>query len=175
MPRPICCRSSSASAKPARLWSRATTCRSSRPPARPAWAAVAPKLAARFARAILELGGNNAMIVAPSADLEMALRAIVFSAVGTAGQRCTSLRRLIVHEDIYDRLLPRLIAAYEGLPIGDPLAQGVLVGPLIDKPAFEGMDRALAQAKADRGKVHGGGRALGERYPHAHYVHPAIV
>ncbi|HKF63046.1 MAG TPA: aldehyde dehydrogenase family protein, partial [Dongiaceae bacterium] len=137
--------------------------------------AVAPKLAARFARAILELGGNNAMIVAPSADLEMALRAIVFSAVGTAGQRCTSLRRLIVHEEIYDRLLPRLIAAYEGLPIGDPLAQGVLVGPLIDKPAFEGMDRALAQAKGDGGKVHGGGRALGERYPHAHYVHPAIV
>jgi len=137
--------------------------------------AVAPKLAARFARAILELGGNNAMIVAPSADLEMALRAIVFSAVGTAGQRCTSLRRLILHEEIYDRLLPRLIAAYEGLPIGDPLAQGVLVGPLIDKAAFEGMGRALAQAKADRGKVHGGGRALAERYPQAHYVHPAIV
>ncbi|HEX7200321.1 MAG TPA: aldehyde dehydrogenase family protein, partial [Dongiaceae bacterium] len=137
--------------------------------------AVAPKLAARFARAILELGGNNAMIVAPSADLEMALRAIVFSAVGTAGQRCTSLRRLIVHEEVYDRLLPRLFAAYEGLPIGDPLAQGVLVGPLIDKGAFEGMDRAIAQAKEDGGKIHGGGRALGERYPHAHYVHPAIV
>ena len=137
--------------------------------------AVGPKVAARFGRSILELGGNNAMVVAPSADMEMALRAIVFSAVGTAGQRCTSLRRLVVHEEIYDRLLPRLIAAYEGLPIGDPLAQGVLVGPLIDKPAFEGMGRALAQAKADGGKVHGGGRALGERYPHAHYVHPAIV
>jgi NAD-dependent aldehyde dehydrogenases len=82
--------------------------------------AVAPKLAARFARAILELGGNNAMIVAPSADLEMALRAIVFSAVGTAGQRCTSLRRLIVQEQVYDKLIPRLIAAYQGLPIGDP-------------------------------------------------------
>ena len=85
--------------------------------------AVAPKLAARFARAILELGGNNGMIVAPSADLELALRAIVFSAVGTAGQRCTSLRRLIVQEQVYDRLIPRLIAAYQGLPIGDPLAQ----------------------------------------------------
>jgi aldehyde dehydrogenase (NAD+) len=137
--------------------------------------AVAPKLAARFARAILELGGNNAMIVAPSADLEMALRAIVFSAVGTAGQRCTSLRRLIVHEEIYDRLLPRLIAAYEGLPIGDPLAPGVLVGPLIDKAAFEGMARALKQAAADGARVHGGGRALAGRYPDAHYVHPAIA
>ena len=83
--------------------------------------AVAPKLAARFGQCILELGGNNAMIVAPSADLDMALRAIVFSAVGTAGQRCTSLRRLIVHEQVYDKLIPRLIAAYQGLPIGDPL------------------------------------------------------
>jgi aldehyde dehydrogenase (NAD+) len=137
--------------------------------------AVAPKLAARFARAILELGGNNAMIVAPSADLEMALRAIVFSAVGTAGQRCTSLRRLIVQEQIYDRLIPRLIAAYQGLPIGDPLAQGVLVGPLIDGAAFDSMTRALERAKADGGKIHGGGRALADRFPKAHYVHPAIV
>ena len=137
--------------------------------------AVAPKLAARFARAILELGGNNAMIVAPSADLEMALRAIVFSAVGTAGQRCTSLRRLIVQEQVYDKLIPRLISAYQGLPIGDPLAQGVLVGPLIDGAAFESMTRALARAKADGGKVHGGGRALADRFPQAHYVHPAIV
>jgi aldehyde dehydrogenase (NAD+) len=137
--------------------------------------AVAPKLAARLARAILELGGNNAMIVAPSADLEMALRAIVFSAVGTAGQRCTSLRRLIIQEQVYDKLIPRLISAYQGLPIGDPLAQGVLVGPLIDGTAFESMTRALARAKADGGKVHGGGRALADRFPQAHYVHPAIV
>ncbi|MFI5019833.1 MAG: aldehyde dehydrogenase family protein, partial [Dongiales bacterium] len=137
--------------------------------------AVAPKLAARFARAILELGGNNAMIVAPSADLEMALRAIVFSAVGTAGQRCTSLRRRIIQEQVYDKLIPRLISAYQGLPIGDPLAQGVLVGPLIDGTAFESMTRALARAKADGGKVHGGSRALADRFPQAHYVHPAIV
>jgi aldehyde dehydrogenase (NAD+) len=137
--------------------------------------AVAPKLAARFARAILELGGNNAMIVAPSADLEMALRAIVFSAVGTAGQRCTSLRRLIVQDQVYDKLIPRLVTAYQGLPIGDPLTQGVLVGPLIDGTAFDSMTRALARAKADGGKVHGGGRALANRFPEAHYVHPAIV
>jgi len=137
--------------------------------------AVAPKVAQRFGRLILELGGNNAMIVAPSADLEMALRAIVFSAVGTAGQRCTSLRRLIVHEDVYDRLVPRLISTYEGLPIGDPLEKGTLVGPLIDGAAFEGMERALARAKEEGGTVHGGGRALADDYPKAHYVHPAIV
>ena len=105
--------------------------------------AVAQKLAERFGRCILELGGNNAMIVAPSADLEMALRAIVFSAVGTAGQRCTTLRRLIVHDDIYDQLIPRLKAAYDGLPIGDALADGILVGPLIDGGAYAGMERAL--------------------------------
>jgi aldehyde dehydrogenase (NAD+) len=137
--------------------------------------AVGAKVAERFGRCILELGGNNAMIVAPSADLEMALRAIVFSAVGTAGQRCTSLRRLIVHEDVYDRLLPPLIAAYEGLPMGDPLAEGVIVGPLIDGPAFEGMERALGQARADGGVVHGGGRALADRFPDAYYARPAIV
>ncbi|MCA8933800.1 MAG: aldehyde dehydrogenase family protein [Rhodospirillaceae bacterium] len=137
--------------------------------------AVAAKLAERFGRCILELGGNNAMIVAPSADLEMALRAIVFSAVGTAGQRCTSLRRLIVHEDVYDALVPRLAGVYANLTIGSPLADGTLVGPLIDKAAFEGMEAALAQAKADGGTVHGGGRALADTYPNAHYVHPAIV
>jgi aldehyde dehydrogenase (NAD+) len=105
--------------------------------------AVSTALAERFGRCILELGGNNAMIVAPSADLEMALRAIVFSAVGTAGQRCTTLRRLIVHESIYDALIPRLKDAYADLPIGDPLAQGTLVGPLIDEGALIGMERAL--------------------------------
>ena len=109
-----------------------------------------PAVAERFGRCILELGGNNAMIVAPSADIEMAIRAIVFSAVGTAGQRCTSLRRLIVHEDIYDRVVPRLKAAYDGLPVGDPLDPGVLVGPLIDGAAFEAMAAALAQAAAAR-------------------------
>ena len=137
--------------------------------------AVSARMAERFGRCILELGGNNAMIVAPSADLEMALRAIVFSAVGTAGQRCTTLRRLIVHEDIYEQLIARLKSAYAGLPIGDPLADGVLVGPLIDKAAFEGMEKALEMAKADGGVISGGGRALGNTFPDAYYVHPAIA
>ncbi len=136
---------------------------------------VSAAMAARFGRCILELGGNNAMIVTPSADLEMALRAIVFSAVGTAGQRCTSLRRLIVHEDIYDQLLPRLKTAYAGLPIGDPLADGVLVGPLIDQAAFDGMEAALKTAQIDGGEVFGGGRALAEQYPDGYYATPAIV
>ncbi|QEX19427.1 aldehyde dehydrogenase [Hypericibacter terrae] len=137
--------------------------------------AVGPKVAERFGRAILELGGNNGMIVAPSADLELALRAIVFSAVGTAGQRCTSLRRLILHESVYDTLLKRLIPVYERLAIGDPLSDGVLVGPLIDAAAFAGMNKALEQAKKDGGIVHGGGRALADKYPQAHYAKPAIV
>jgi len=137
--------------------------------------AVGQNLSERFGRCILELGGNNAMIVAPSADLEMALRAIVFSAVGTAGQRCTTLRRLIVHEDIYDQLIPRLKSAYDGLPIGDPLADGTLVGPLIDGDAFAGMERALEQVKVDSGQVHGGGRVLESEYPDACYVKPAIA
>jgi aldehyde dehydrogenase (NAD+) len=95
--------------------------------------------------------------------------------VGTAGQRCTTLRRLIVHESVYDQLVPRLKAAYDGLPIGDPLADGILVGPLIDGAAAAGMARAIAQAEADGGMVHGGGRVLVDEYPGAHYVAPAIV
>ena len=93
--------------------------------------AVAPKVAARSGKLILELGGNNGMIVTPSADLDMAVRAIVFSAVGTAGQRCTTLRRLIVHEDVHDALVDLLRGVYRQLPIGDPLAEGTLVGPLM--------------------------------------------
>jgi aldehyde dehydrogenase (NAD+) len=137
--------------------------------------AVGAKVAERFGRAILELGGNNAMIVAPSADLDLALRAAVFSAVGTAGQRCTSLRRLIVHEGVYNQLIPRLIAAYATLPIGDPLSDGVLVGPLIDRQAGDAMARALEQARAEGGVIHGGGRTLTDAYPNACYVKPAIV
>lgn len=137
--------------------------------------AVASDMSRRLGKTILELGGNNAMIVAPSADLEMALRAIVFSAVGTAGQRCTTLRRLIVHEDVYDDLLPRIIKAYQRLPIGDPLTTGTLVGPLIDSPALEAMMAAMEQAKAEGGTVHGGQRALVDQYPNAAYVAPAIV
>ena len=136
---------------------------------------VGAAVAARFGRSILELGGNNAMIVAPTADLDMALRAIVFAAVGTAGQRCTTLRRLIVHKDVYHKLLPRLKAVYDGLPIGDPLQPGTLVGPLVDEAAAVGMERALERARAEGGTVHGGGRALGNRFPSGAYVHPAIA
>ena len=136
---------------------------------------VGPKVAERFGRSILELGGNNAMIVAPSADLEMAVRAVVFSAVGTCGQRCTSLRRLIVHESVADGLVQRLASAYAGLPVGSPLEPGTLVGPLVDRAAFEGMERALDAARADGGTVHGGGRVLADRFPEAFYVRPAIV
>ena len=137
--------------------------------------AVGPAVAARFGKCILELGGNNAMVVAQSADLDMALRAIVFSAVGTAGQRCTSLRRLIVHESVHDTLVARLKGVYQNLPIGDPLERGTLVGPLIDASAFRNMNHALAEAAAQGGRVSGGERALQSKYPDAHYVRPAIV
>ena len=137
-------------------------------------AIVAPRIAARFGRAILELGGNNAAIVAPSADLDLAVRAIAFSAVGTAGQRCTSLRRLIVHESIREALVARLKRAYATLPVGDPLADGTLVGPLIDRAAFEAMQQALAAARREGAVVSGGERRLQARAPDAYYVSPAI-
>lgn len=136
---------------------------------------LAPVVAGRFGRCLLELGGNNGMIVAPSADLDLAAKAIVFAAVGTAGQRCTSLRRLIVHTDIYDSLLGRLKTAYGSLPVGNPLDDGVLVGPLIEKHAYERMQTALEAAAADGGTVHGGERLLENRMPDAFYVRPAIV
>ena len=136
---------------------------------------LAPVVARRFGKSILELGGNNAMIVTPSAKLDLAQRAITFSAVGTAGQRCTSLRRLFVHESIYDKLVHALKSIYAKLPIGNPLEQDTLIGPLIDKAAFEHMERALAAAKDEGGKVTGGGRAFADKYAHAYYVHPAIV
>ncbi|MBM6594766.1 L-piperidine-6-carboxylate dehydrogenase [Microvirga pudoricolor] len=135
---------------------------------------VGPKLAARFARAILELGGNNAAIVAPSADLDLALRGIAFAAMGTAGQRCTTLRRLFVHESVYDQLVPRLKKVYGNVTIGDPRAEGVLVGPLIDKAAFDGMERALDEARAAGGQVTGGGRH-GTDNADAYYARPALV
>ena len=137
--------------------------------------AVGPKVAARFGRCILELGGNNAMIVAASADLDLASRAIVFSAVGTAGQRCTSLRRLIVHEDVYASLVPRLKSIYQRLPIGNPLDARTLVGPLVDAAAFRAMEHALAAARAQGGAVTGGERTLATAYPDAYYVRPALV
>ena len=137
--------------------------------------AVGPVVAERFGRVLLELGGNNAMIVTPSADLDLAVRAILFAAVGTAGQRCTTLRRLIVHSSIADDLLTSLRQLYGTLPIGDPFDPATLVGPLIDAAALDGMDQALAAARADGGIVHGGGRVLAEEYPAAYYVRPALV
>ena len=137
--------------------------------------AVAARAAGRFARTILELGGNNAMIVSATADLGLALRAIVFSAVGTAGQRCTSLRRLIVHEAVYDALMPRLQQAYASVRIGDPLGAGNLVGPLVDAAAYTAMRAALDQAQRDGGRVFGGERVLGDEFPNAYYVRPALV
>jgi len=136
--------------------------------------AVGPRLARRFARAVLELGGNNAGIVCPSADLDMALRAIAFGAMGTAGQRCTTLRRLFVHDSVYDRIVPRLKKAYESVSVGNPLETDALVGPLIDKAAFEAMHKALDAARAAGGTVTGGAR-VETGHADAWYVRPAIV
>jgi len=136
---------------------------------------LAPVVAARFGKSILELGGNNAMIVTPTAKLDLATRAILFAAVGTAGQRCTSLRRLFVHESIYDTLVPALKKVYADLPIGNPLETGTLVGPLIDKGAFDNMERALVQARDESGAITGGGRVLADKFPNGYYVKPAIV
>jgi aldehyde dehydrogenase (NAD+) len=134
--------------------------------------AVGPVLAGRFARAILELGGNNAAIVAPSADLDLTLRGVAFAAMGTAGQRCTTLRRLIVHDSVYDTLVPRLKAAYASVKVGDPLAAGTLVGPLIDANAGAAMAKALAAAKALGATISGGEPVEGLG---GTYVRPAIV
>jgi aldehyde dehydrogenase (NAD+) len=135
---------------------------------------VGPRLAKRFARSILELGGNNAAIVAPSAKLDLALRAILFAAMGTAGQRCTTLRRLFVHDSIYEALVPRLKQACKSLKIGDPRAAGVLIGPLIDGASFAAMQAALAEAEKAGGLVSGGKRAA-TGADDAFYVEPAIV
>jgi len=135
---------------------------------------VGPRLAQRFARQILELGGNNAGIVCPSADLDITRQAVAFGAMGTAGQRCTTQRRLIVHEDIYEALVSGLRRAYETVTIGNPLTTDALVGPLIDGTAYESMQSALAQAKSDGATVTGGEPVdVGE--PNAYYVRPALV
>ena len=135
---------------------------------------VGPKVAARFGRSILELGGNNAGIVCPSADLDMALRAIAFGAMGTAGQRCTTMRRLFVHESVYEQLVPRLKKAYASVSIGNPLKGNALVGPLFEKATFDAMNKALEEAKAEGGVVQGGERVDVEGDA-AFYVRPAIV
>ncbi len=137
--------------------------------------AVGQTVAARLGRSLLELSGNNGMIVAPSANLELAVRSIVFAAVGTAGQRCTTLRRLIVHESIAEGLLGRLLEVYTRLPIGNPTEEGVLVGPLIDAESGEAMEQALRQARQQGGNVHGGGRVADGVPRSGVYVRPAIV
>lgn len=136
---------------------------------------VGPKVAARFGRSILELGGNNAGIVCPSADLDMALRAIAFGAMGTAGQRCTTMRRLFVHDAVYDALVPRLIKAYGSVSVGNPLTTPSLVGPLVDKSAYDAMQAALVAAQAAGGTVHGGARVTDAGPEAAYYVRPALV
>ena len=136
---------------------------------------VAPRVAARLGRSLLELGGNNAGIVCPTADLELTTRALAFAALGTAGQRCTTLRRLIVHESIYDSLLRRLKTAYRSVAIGDPRNEKTLIGPLIAASAFEAMQDALSAARAAGGQVTGGERIPVENFPEAYYVQPAIV
>jgi aldehyde dehydrogenase (NAD+) len=136
---------------------------------------VARTVAGRLGRSLLELGGNNACIVTPDANLDLAVRAIVFSAAGTCGQRCTTLRRLIVHEEIAEELVNRLRVAYASLPIGNPLETGVLVGPLIDGTAGDRMQVALSEARHAGGTVFGG-EVLSERVPLGGcYVRPAIV
>lgn len=132
-------------------------------------------MAARFGRSLLELGGNNAAIVTPSADIDLTLRGVAFAAMGTAGQRCTTLRRLIVHEDVRGKLLPRLKAAYASVKVGDPLEEGTLVGPLIDANAYERMQKALDAARAAGGVVTGGERVSHNVAADAYYVRPALV
>ena len=137
---------------------------------------VGPVVAQRFGRILLELGGNNGAIVAPSTDIDLALRGVVFAAAGTAGQRCTTLRRLIVHESIADDFVDKIVAAYKTLSIGSPTEDGVLVGPLINEAAYDAMQAALEQAKSEGGTVlTGGGRVLDEERSEAHYVEPAVV
>jgi len=138
--------------------------------------AVGPRVADRFGRSLLELGGNNAAVVTPSADLDLTTRGIVFAAAGTAGQRCTTMRRVIAHEDVLDEVVERVAAAYRRLPIGSPVAGGTLVGPLIDGRAYEAMRAALDEAQAQGGEVvAGGGRRFAEEAPEAFYVDPAVV
>jgi len=136
---------------------------------------VGPRVAQRFGRSLLELGGNNAVIVTPSADLDLVVRGVLFAAVGTAGQRCTTTRRLIVHSSVRDTLVTRLKQAYEKLTIGDPTGGKTLIGPLIDQGAYDGMQAALQSARKEGGQVFGGERVLADRYPQGYYVRPAIV
>ncbi len=136
---------------------------------------VGQRVATRFGKCILELGGNNAMILTPSADLELATRAIAFSALGTAGQRCTTLRRLIIHKSLHKDMVDRLKKIYCEVQIGNPLEVGNLMGPLVDKGSYEHYMSSLEKAKEEGGTVHGGGRTLENKLPNAYYVKPALV
>ena len=137
--------------------------------------AIAPTIARRFGRALLELGGNNGAVVCPSADQELAMRAIAFAWMGTAGQRCTTLRRLFVHRDLADGLVQRLVRVSASVAVGDPLDPVTLVGPLIDRAAFDSMQAALKEAAAEGGQVYGGERMHAQRWPDAYYVRPAVA
>ncbi len=137
--------------------------------------AVAPRVASRLGRSLLELGGNNAAIIGPSADAALVERAVLFAAVGTAGQRCTTLRRAFVHESIYDTLVPRLVNSYTRVRVGNPLEPTTLVGPLIDASAFAAMEAALAEARSDGARVHGGGRVTIDGCAGGYYVRPALA
>ncbi|MDX5348550.1 MAG: aldehyde dehydrogenase family protein [Hymenobacteraceae bacterium] len=137
---------------------------------------VGEAVGARLGRALLELGGNNAIIMTENADMEMAMRAIVFGAVGTCGQRCTSTRRLIIHESIYKEVKNKLVKIYPNLPIGHPLDSTTLVGPLIDKDAVASFKNALEKVQQEGGKLLVGGEVLeGTKYATGTYVTPAIV
>ena len=136
---------------------------------------VGPRVARRFGRSLLELGGNNAAIVCPSADLDLTVRAIVFAAAGTAGQRCTTLRRLIVHRSVHEPVVTALGKAYDSLTVGDPFDPATLVGPLIDEAAWHGVQAALAAARAEGGTVHGGERVMSRGLEGGVYMRPALV
>ncbi len=137
---------------------------------------VAMKVAARLGRPLLELGGNNAIIITPEASLDLAVRAVVFGAAGTCGQRCTTTRRVIVHERVKEELLARLSTAYSSLTVGSPLEQGVLVGPLIDEAAAKSFEEVIAACQAEGGKLLIGGKRLrGGIYDQGAYVSPAIM
>jgi aldehyde dehydrogenase (NAD+) len=133
---------------------------------------VAKTVGGRLGKTILELGGNNAIIISENADIEMAIRATVFGAVGTCGQRCTSTRRLIIHESVYDQVKERLMSIYENITIGDPLDESTLVGPMIDQAAVDQMQAALKQIAKEGGTVITGGEPLDED---GFYVKPAIA
>ena len=136
---------------------------------------VGAKVAERFGKSILELGGNNAIIVSKHADLDLAYQGIVFGSVGTCGQRCTTTRRLFIHEDVYDEIVPRIKKAFGGVSIGNPLDESTLMGPLIDEDSFNNMENALKAAADMGGEITGGGRALADEYPGGYYVNPALV